>query len=332
MTKENKYNQQAGKFIISLDFELMWGIKDRGIDESYGENILNVRKVVPQLLELFEEYGIHTTWATVGFLFAEDKEEILAFTPANLPKYNNQKLSGYKYITDIKKNENEDPYHYALSLIKLIQRRNNQELGSHTFSHYYCLEKGQTKADFQIDLQNSKKIMKKAIGLNPKSLVLPRNQHNEKYDDIIKQEGITAFRGCEKSSIYSTPLKTPLKRALRLLDSYVNIAGKKCYKLSEIKSGELCNIPSSRFFRPYSHKLRYFEWLKIKCIKNQMKYAAKNNLVFHMWWHPHNFGSNTDINLKQLRELLIYYKFLQKKYCFESINMGELAKELIKCE
>ena len=42
-----------GKFIISLDFELMWGVRDKKDKTTYGNNILGVHKVIPKLLEIF---------------------------------------------------------------------------------------------------------------------------------------------------------------------------------------------------------------------------------------------------------------------------------------
>ena len=53
-------------FIISLDFELYWGIRDKRTIADYGKNLRNVHQVVPALLECFQRYGIHATWATVG--------------------------------------------------------------------------------------------------------------------------------------------------------------------------------------------------------------------------------------------------------------------------
>ena len=41
------------KFVISLDFELHWGVFDT-FGESYNENILGARKAVPKILALFE--------------------------------------------------------------------------------------------------------------------------------------------------------------------------------------------------------------------------------------------------------------------------------------
>jgi hypothetical protein len=90
------------------------------------------------------------------------------------------------------------------------------------------------------------------------------------------------------------------------------------------------NIPASRFLRPYTKKLKVFEKLRLKRIIDSMTYAAKKGLTYHLWWHPHNFGINISENFLFLEQILIHYQKLNKEYKFESMNMQQLAKELIK--
>jgi hypothetical protein len=59
-----------------------------------------------------------------------------------------------------------------------------------------------------------------------------------------------------------------------------------------------------------------------------MTYAAKRGEVFHLWWHPHNFGINQKENLKFLNSILQHYTFLKEKYGFESLSMNDLSKTL----
>ena len=73
---------QSGAFVISLDFELMWGVRDKRTIADYGANILGVRQVVPALLDLFAERGIGCTWATVGLLFFATNNAMHAALPA----------------------------------------------------------------------------------------------------------------------------------------------------------------------------------------------------------------------------------------------------------
>ena len=65
---------KQGTLIVSLDFELFWGMLDCSTLEEYGGNVMGGRGAIPRLLKLFETYNIHATWATVGFLFADNYE------------------------------------------------------------------------------------------------------------------------------------------------------------------------------------------------------------------------------------------------------------------
>lgn len=146
----------SGQFVISLDFELLWGVRDHSDKQAYGQNVLGARDAVPRMLELFAARGIRATWATVGFLFCETKDELMAALPVERPAYMNPRLSNYIYLDEVGKDEQSDPYYFAASLVDAICKTPGQELGTHTMSHYYCLEDGQTLAAFEADLAAAK--------------------------------------------------------------------------------------------------------------------------------------------------------------------------------
>lgn len=317
-----------GTLLISLDFELFWGVQDCHTYEDYGDNVIGGRKAIPQLLELFKEHGIHASWATVGMMFAENKDEIVSFSPSEdlRPSFDNAALSGYRVLNYIGDNEQEEPYFYGKSLIDLIAGYPHQEIASHTYSHYYAREAGQTYDEFDADLKAAKNISV-AKGYDVKTLVFPRNQSKKEYESAITNNGYLAFRGEEEDWIHKIPINI-VKRMFRLADSYLNLTGSATYSIENFKSGELHNFRGSRFLRPYNHLLRFFESLKIKRVKGQMKKAAKKGRIFHLWWHPHNIGINTEKNLKNIKEILDYYDELKNKYGMESKNMLELAEEI----
>lgn len=308
-------------------------MRDKRTIDTYGQSILGVRQVLPKMIEIFEEYQISATFATVGFLFASNKEELIKHNPLKTPNYFDSNLSPYNGHFDlINDNEELDKYHYAAELIELLQKHPNQEIASHTYSHYYCLEKGQTKSEFKYDILAAIKIAKtKNISL--KSLVFPRNQFNNEYLEVIRELGITSYRGNEKAWFQkaSNAEETKLyKRAFRLIDAYINISGHNCYSLKEIAKKKPFDIPSSRFLRPYSLKLKRIEHLRSKRILKSMTYAAKNNLVYHLWWHPHNFSVFKNENFDFLSKILNHYTFLKSEYAFESLTMDNLSELLIK--
>ena len=146
-----------GILVISLDFELYWGVRDNRSIENYQENILGGRLAIPKILALFDSYYIHATWAVVGLLCFDTKTELVAALPQKQPSYINNNLSPYKYIESVGSSEQKDPFHYGYSLLKNIAACPNQEIGTHTFSHYYCLEDGQNLQEFTADLQAAKK-------------------------------------------------------------------------------------------------------------------------------------------------------------------------------
>ncbi|MFS0688859.1 polysaccharide deacetylase family protein [Sporosarcina sp. 179-K 8C2 HS] len=321
---------KQGAFIISLDFELNWGVHDTVSLEEYKENLLGVREAIPQMLELFQRFDIHATWATVGMLYCENKIELLDSLPSLQPNYENSNFSPYKKLNNVGENERKDPFHYAKSLIKQIEKYPNQEIATHTFSHYYCLEKGQNEKSFEADLQAALKIANSNSHVI-KSLVFPRNQTNLRYLQVCKKYGIQCFRGNERSWPYRASRyhsEGILKRALRLLDSYLNVTGHNTYPLSEVETEPVVNLPSSRFLRPYIAKLKILEPLRLRRIKKSITHAAKNGEVFHLWWHPHNFGKNIDENIRFLTEILQLVSNLRSEYGFESLSMAE-ASDLV---
>ncbi len=314
-----------GILTISLDFELYWGVRDKRTISGYETNLKGTEQAIKRILELFDKYNIHATWATVGFLFAKNIEELKELKPKQQPNYDNDNLNPYTYI----QNNNElEPYcHFATASIDRINSYKNQEIGTHTFSHYYCLERGQNIGQFSNDIELAIKISKqKNIGI--KSLVFPRNQWNNEYLSVLDKHKITSYRGNEKGWIYKAVNESDeklTKRALRLIDSYINITGSNSYNLSSINTKKPFNIPSSRFLRPVSKKLFRFEGLRKRRIINSLKQSAKNKEIFHLWWHPHNFGANTDENIEFLESILSSFKDMQSQYEMQSLNMGEIS-------
>ena len=110
-----------GNFLISLDFELFWGMRDKCGIGDYGGNILGVREAIPAMLELFRRYQVRATWAAVGMLLFDSKKELKEYLPARRPRYREAYLSPYGSLDDIGENERSDPYHFGLSLVRKIQ-------------------------------------------------------------------------------------------------------------------------------------------------------------------------------------------------------------------
>lgn len=321
---------ESGSFIISLDFELMWGVRDVTTLDKYGDSILGGRTAIPKILEIFNEFNIVATFSTVGLLFFDTKEDLQSMLPVKKPNYSNSDLSPYPEIDSIGMNEKNDPYHYGMSLINLI-RKYDHEISTHTFCHYYCLEDGQSIDEFEEDLKQAISVARKR-DIELKSIVFPRNQVNLGYLKVCEKYGILSYRGNPNSWIYNAAKaehQSLFKRFLRLLDSYVNISGNHIYDYEKIKETVPFNIPASAFLRPFDNRIALLDVFRLNRIKKGMTLAAKKNRVFHLWWHPHNFGLNQNENLYFLKQILLHYKVLNKKFGFQSISMAALSYKLL---
>jgi peptidoglycan/xylan/chitin deacetylase (PgdA/CDA1 family) len=339
-------------FTISLDFELHWGgfekwplrISDSKFQipnshesngKDYAQYFLNTRHVIPEMLGLFENSGVHVTWATVGMLLQETKDELLRNSPSLKPSYKERKLSAYHYIREVGIGENEehDPFHYAPSLVRQIISTPYQELGTHTFAHYYCNEEGQSHEQFRADLQAAQRAAEK-FGRRLKSLVFPRNQFNDDYLRICAEEGITSVRSNPLDwfwEIKSTLSESGWKRLNRGMDAYLPIGEKNTYPLNSLryKKGYPICIPASRLLRPYRKKELFLNDLKIRRIKSEMQRAAQRGEVYHLWWHPHNFGNFPEQSLEALKEILKHYIKCRETFGMISLNMGEISEKVI---
>jgi peptidoglycan/xylan/chitin deacetylase (PgdA/CDA1 family) len=321
-----------GIFIISLDFELSWGVRDRYRNGEYQDNLIGARSAIPMILEIFDTYNIHATWATVGLLFFRNHREMMKGLPEKRPAYADQMLSPYPSIQDIGRDEREDPCHYACSLIKMIASFPNQEIGSHTFSHYYCLEKGQDLAAFQSDLKAALHVAEEN-NLTITSLVFPRNQVNEDYLTVCRELGITVYRGNVQHWIYQRRNGRKgemVKKVLRFMDSYFSISSHNCYSSQSIIPSLPYNLPASRFLRPFSCRLKLVNSARLSRITSSLTYAARKGLIYHLWWHPHNFGLNIQENIGFLRKVLDHHAALHTHYGMESLNMKEAAKRFAR--
>jgi peptidoglycan/xylan/chitin deacetylase (PgdA/CDA1 family) len=314
-----------GSFIISLDFELLWGMRDLPDADKYKKSVLGVEQVIPKMIDLFNNYNVNATFAVVGLVLCNSRDEICQYAPKLKPNYKDKNLSPYENNYIEKLSSENDRCHSAETTIEYLKEQPNIEIGTHTFCHYYCWAEGQTIEEFEADICAAVNVSKaKEITLS--SIIFPRNEINDEYLKICAKHGIQSYRG-NPSKFFNK--KGYLNSAMRLLDTYVDVGNDTTYNYKEIKNGNyLFNIKASRFLRPYSKHLALFDNLKIRRIEQEMTRAAKTNRVYHLWWHPHNFGINQKKNLNMLEKILQHYSYLNEKYSMKSFSMNGMVKML----
>jgi hypothetical protein len=267
----------------------------------------------------------------VGFLFARSRREILRFSPVLKPAYRNAALSPYSEA--IGEDESADPLHFAATPLQRIRSAAGQEIASHTFSHYYCLEPGQTRAEFRADLAAALAIARHQ-GIELRSLVFPRNHVNPAYFDVLLESGITALRGNAYRGVYR-PLselgKSRLARRARLADTYINLTGSNVISWDEVlQPSGLCDVRASAFLRPYCEAARLLESLRLRRIRESLNAAARSRTIYHLWWHPHNFGRDLPENLRFLRRVLECYRECRQSHGMQSLNMAQVAASVLQ--
>lgn len=308
-----------GQFIISLDFELHWGVFDKVDFEQNINYFENTKAIIPKILLLFEQNNIACTWATVGMLFYRDFKEWQNGVPNLKPTFLNKSLSAYEWV-EKNNTKNINTGHFAPELINQIIKTKYQELASHTFAHYYCLEKGQNVSQFESDTKSFSKVISEK-NLKAQSLVFPRNQYNSSYLDVCAKNDIKIVRTNPNVWFWNVNGKENLlKKIFRTLDCYIPLF-RSTYKLKSVKKiNKIVLLPSSRFLKPYG-KHNVLNKLRLRRIMKEMTHAAKKGEIYHLWWHPHNFGNYTKQSIKDLKLIANHYKYLEKKYKMKSSNM-----------
>ncbi|MCD6360265.1 MAG: polysaccharide deacetylase family protein [Armatimonadetes bacterium] len=319
----------SGIFIISLDFELAWGLKAFRDRRQWLSLTLQAREVVPRLLDLLVRHEVHATWAVVGLIMCSDVEEALSYRPEVRPDWRDRSLDAYAGLDELRHDAEAARAHFAPELAQEIATRPGQEIATHTFSHYSCLEAGHTPEAFRADLQAAARIAGRH-GLEPRTIVFPRNQVGPDCLRICAEEGIRAYRGVLPGLLHRPRRagegRFSPARMLRSADVYVNLRGYDCFPLPAPASELPINLPGSRLLRTAPSRWGLLQRAKQGRITAGMTYAARRGLVYHLWWHPHNFAENTERKLAALAELLEHFRRLRETMGMRSLNMIEAAE------
>jgi hypothetical protein len=322
-----------GALVVSLDFEQHWGVLDKLAVAECRERLVGVQRAIPAMLDLFVEFDVHATWATVGLLLFDDKREMLSALPERRPRYARRGVSPYDFLDAVGEGERDDPFHFAPSLVRRIADTPGQEIGTHTFCHYYCLEPGQSAADFRADLAVAVEVTRQKLGRRLRSIVFPRNQLDLEYVLVCREMGLEAYRGNLANWAYRARQdegESLFRRGVRLLDSYCALTG--CNARPLVPGASPVDVPASRYLRPYVPAFRHLEPLRLRRVRADLDAAARGGLVYHLWWHPHDFGLHVEANLAVLRAVLEHFRELRETHGLQSCTMAEAAGRMLSLD
>lgn len=277
--------------VISLDFELRWGVADKLPDspEPYRRNLEGEPDAVLGMLDLFGREGVGATWATVGALACSGWDEYLARAPSP-PAYVDER-TGFR--SDWQRLDPKGRLHFAPETVAAIAKAPGQELGSHTFSHIYLREEGCRPDDVLADSRAVAGIFSEKFGVAPTSFVFPRNQVSQV--ETLRQAGIRRWRSNPRFRWWNATRRdeqSRLVRGMRMLDSLAPLGSRRAPS-HEMRASYLVRFP-----------LPDAAWkLHMARIAADAR-KLRPDETLHLWWHPHNIGASVDASLRRLSNLL----------------------------
>jgi hypothetical protein len=166
-------------------------------------------------------------------------------------------------------------------------------------------------------------------------MVFPRNQVRTDYLACLSEHGFTSYRGNQRGWMYRPELSrgvvSKVERGARLADAYVPAGPTARVHWDSLRvANGLVNIPASRLLRPYSPRFERLDGLRLGRITGSLRDAAQSNAIYHLWWHPHNFGAHLDENLRFLEAILQAFVDCAARYGMRSMTMSDVALAVLQ--
>ncbi|GAA0423588.1 polysaccharide deacetylase family protein [Cocleimonas flava] len=313
-------------FIISFDYELLWGLYGR---KNYGyiqSNVTNSNLVADKILDIHDEFSFPATWAIVGL--AADKKnrsENLSFFFDNIFKNSEIENKGI-----FKKLSSNTKLSYYGDIIDKIIATEDQELASHTYFHIflddYKTDSIPVKTDFEKFSELSQSLDKNVV-----SMIMPKNVYEARYAKSISDSGIKCVRINPNNFLYSGfAYKKPNKviRLLRALDYYLPV-NEIIDLLPQSRStsgseSDLLHFTEATLFLRGSTKNEIINWIAYFRFIFAVRYRIFRKEDIHIWTHPHNFGKDIKQSLRWYKKMIMYAKKLEKKGLINTKSMKDL--------
>ena len=312
---------EKGIFTLSLDFELIWGTADLGLENFKSLCKIEREVVIDRLLKLFEKYELSATWAILGHLFLDKCEA--THTEITRPNYSWTKEDWFAH--DPGGVETAQSIHLGKSLVEKIRQCSVlQEIGSHSFSHIVFGDEGCSRETAESEIAECVRIADEQ-GIKLKSFVFPRNEVG--YLDVLKKFDFACYRGVEPNWYENRQVSESVRRGLRLFD-ILRAASPPTVLPKKTKEG-LWNIPGSAMFFPMHGFRRHIpmSWRVKRCLKGLNK-AANEKKIFHLWFHPTNMVDEMEKMFAGLEEILQYASNLRGQGKLDFLTMGQICESL----
>jgi peptidoglycan/xylan/chitin deacetylase (PgdA/CDA1 family) len=288
-----------GIFTLSLDFELIWGTVDLGLDGFRDACERERSEVVDRLLALLSEFEIPATWCTLGHLFLDE------CSPHDGRKHPEIVPPTHDWVADWFEHdpcgtEESDPIFYGKTLVdRILACPVPQEIGCHSFSHPIFGDPGCSRETAASELAECVRLATER-GLELRSFAFPRNRVG--HLEVLREHGIVAYRGPDQVWYENPRYPTPLKRIGHIVD--VLIARRPPVVLPEETLPGLWNVPGSMIYFPMHGVRRHIPpSLRVNRALKGLAAAAEQRRIFHLWFHPTNLAFESDTMFAGLRRI-----------------------------
>lgn len=311
----------AGTFVLSLDTEIAWGNCWNGTVQRYARHYNAYRGLITRLVQLLDDHHIPATWAFVGHLLLDacDGAHADVLRP-NYPWFNGDWLSW-----DPGTNLQADPWWYGRDVLEMVrQARASHEIGTHTFSHLIVGDPACTAAVFRSELAKCVALHREAGLPALRSIVFPNNLIA--HLGILTEYGIIAYRGREEGWHASAPprLQRPTALVYRALPFRPPV-----YDMQQRARDGLVNVPASMVLLAYDGIRRYLPNLSRYLPAGRgLRAAARQGLVFHLYFHPYNLASSP-LMFTVLEAILRQVNRWRAQGLLRVATMGQLAEEVL---
>ncbi len=312
---------EKGAFICSIDTELAWGSAHREKDPTEYEHWVSygrVRRTVERLLEMMDHYDVRATWAFVGRLLIDPRDE-----QANALYHDNpQPASRHLTAERLADPEFLDRW-YAPELLDMIRSASApHEIGSHTFSHIVHTKPGYTDEGFDQDLAAAQRHGEQ-IGVGPLvSLIFPQNRVANV--QMAAKHGFSSFRSVPPSR--TSRLPSVPRRLLQRLDAYLPFRPDVSYAR---RTNGLWELPATYYYRHGGGWARWqSNYVRTAKLKAGLKRAATKKAMFHVWFHPYDLASDPDRLLPPLERTFAEVAKLRETGRLDNLTMRQVAEQL----
>ncbi len=282
---------ETASVVISLDFELRWGVLDKLQDDfrAYRANLEGVHDVVPMTLDVFDQHGATVTWAVVGSMLCDGWDEWTDRCPP-WPRYERRSLC---WRDELKGSTQDRALYFAPELVDQVRARGH-EIASHSFTHLYMNEPGVTPEDVTQDAEAMNRLFADRWAARPSSFVFPRNQEGRLRE--LQDAGIKSWRA--NPDLWFWDPEKPGgrgRRALRVADSFLPRPRRRHSSADHVRQRA-------------SHLVRFqlpdqaWHLHARRIVRDSSR--LRGGEVLHLWWHPHNMGADPRRSVERLDELL----------------------------